>query len=919
MKKSLSLAIAGLGVLGAVTSYTVFGHAEHDKSRFVAANGQDKGLCDNRARPCKTISYATQKANKGDKVLVAGGQYSVTEPSELLYLVSQTVPVVGGYSTVDLFQTQNPNLHTTTLTGVPLKYAEELYQQGFNVISDQKGLETEKVEVDTALLQQLTNGQPATNCVNGQAGVFPCNNMDLLSHIPLADFPSNPNAANDIWGHVDLNDQREYAIIGLRNSVAVVDLMDPENPRIVGQVTGPSTTWRDIKVFQRFNETTFTWEAYAYVTADSANQGTLIIDLNQLPNSISLANRDNTDIAAHNVYISNVDYSLGTQLPNTTAQLHIAGSGNFGGSFRSYSLQDPTDLSSTFSFTTATRADYTHDMSSLNITDQRATTQCVNAVAGTCLLILDFNENQLRLWDHSNPNTSVNLSNTSYPNVSYVHSGWWSEDRQFVFVHDELDERDRSLNTTLRIFDVSNLTSPTLAGVWTGPTAAIDHNGFVRGNRYYMSNYERGITVLDITDPTTPTEVGYFDTFPSSDNTSFNGAWGVYPYLPSGIILASDINTGLYVLRDNTAQSATSQLSFSQETYAADEGDTLDIIVNKTGTAAVEVSYETVPGSAAANDFSGSTGTLTWAANDQTSRTISVPITADTNAQEITELFFVRLFDPRNGATLTTPNLSVVSITGAPNGGTLSFTQSTETIRENQTTVEVMVSRTGGNESIGTIDYEVTSGTAIVGQDVEANSGTLTFPEGNSDPQTISITIINDDTTEQLENFSIVLSNPNDVFLGTNDEVVVSIRDDESNQPPTATIGDDREVNTRVRVDLTVTATDPEGQDLTYAWSQTAGDAVAIDNPNQQSISFTSPDDAGDVTIQVDVTDDFGVTTSASVVVTVVAPAPPPPPPPAPTPTTSTSDSGGGGSNSLIAIALLALITLRKRKFNAKH
>ncbi len=910
MKKYVSLAIASLSLVGILSSYSVFSHSEHDKSRFVATNGQDKGLCDNRTRPCKTISYATQKANKGDKILVAGGTYAVTEPSELLYLISQTVPVIGGYNTIDLFQTQNPNLHTTTLTGVPLEYAERLYQQGFNIIADTKGDTTPQVQIGQGLLEQLTSAQPAATCVNGLADVFPCNNMDLISHIPLADFPGNPNGANDIWGHVDLNDQREYAIVGFRNGIVVVDLLDPENPRIVGRIAGQQTVWRDIKVFQRFDEANQVWQAFAYVTADSASKGTVIIDLNQLPNSISLINRDNTDISAHNVYISNVDYSLGITNPNTSAQLHIGGSNQLGGSFRSYALDNPTSLQATYTLPGATRNDYAHDLSSLTISDSRATTQCVNAIAGTCLLILDFNENQLRLWDHSDTNTAVNLSNTAYPNVSYVHSGWWSEDRQFVFVHDELDERDVGLNTTLRIFELSDLTAPTLAGIWTGPTTAIDHNGFVRGNRYYMSNYERGITVLDITDPATPVEVGNFDTFPSSDNTTFNGAWGVYPYLPSGIILASDINTGLYVLRDNTTQSAVSELSFSQATYTTDEGDNLEVIVNRTGTAAVEVSYETVIGSANESDFLGSNGTLTWDADDQTSRTITVPIQTDTNEQEFTELFFIRLFNPRNGAALTVPNLSTVRISGAPSGGTLSFTQATETVRENQATIDVMVNRVGGSQSVGTIDYEVASGTAVVGQDMEANNGTLIWEEGDMEPQTITVTLINDTDTESQESFTIDLNNPNNVLLGANAQIVVNIRDDESNQPPTASIGDNQEVNARTIVNLSVTATDPEGQELTYLWTQTAGDAVTINNPEQQNISFTSPDDAGDITIQADVTDDFGVTTSANVVITIVAAAAAPPPPPTPTPQSS---GGGGGSSSLFTLLLLSIISVRRQ------
>jgi choice-of-anchor B domain-containing protein len=84
---------------------------------------------------------------------------------------------------------------------------------------------------------------------------------------------------------------------------------------------------------------------------------------------------------------------------------------------------------------------------------------------------------------------------------------------------------DHGLNTTVRLFEMSDLRAPSLLSTWTGPTGAIDHNGFVRGNRYYMSNYTRGMTILDISDTSAPKKVGFFDIFPISDNTSFNGAW----------------------------------------------------------------------------------------------------------------------------------------------------------------------------------------------------------------------------------------------------------------------------------------------------------------------------------------------------------------------------------------------------------
>src|SRR5690606_11721139 len=135
--------------------------------------------------------------------------------------------------------------------------------------------------------------------------------------------------------------------------------------------------------------------------------------------------------------------------------------------------------------------------------DERKDSQCVNA-SDYCDILFDFNENDVRLWDKTDNRTPLELSRTSYPQASYVHSGWRSYDKLVVSVHDEMEEQVYAINTSLRFFDVSDFTRPVLLSTSTVPTHAIDHNAFVRSNRYYMSNYDRGFSRLGITSPAAP-------------------------------------------------------------------------------------------------------------------------------------------------------------------------------------------------------------------------------------------------------------------------------------------------------------------------------------------------------------------------------------------------------------------------------
>ncbi|HXQ36305.1 MAG TPA: choice-of-anchor B family protein, partial [Anaerolineales bacterium] len=196
----------------------------------------------------------------------------------------------------------------------------------------------------------------ASSCSGGFAGEYPCQGIGFMSRVPLSSFTGNPLSASNLWGYVDLDDNREYAIIGLRNGTGVVDVTDPANPVIVGHIAGVSSQWREVKVYQFWNATASRWDAYAYVTTEGSGGGIQIIDLTQLPSSVSLANTWTGVSTSHTDHVSNINYSTNaSNNPNFPPILYISGSNK--GGLRFVSLANPTNLTE-IGFWTGT---YSHD------------------------------------------------------------------------------------------------------------------------------------------------------------------------------------------------------------------------------------------------------------------------------------------------------------------------------------------------------------------------------------------------------------------------------------------------------------------------------------------------------------------------------------------------------------------------------
>jgi choice-of-anchor B domain-containing protein len=529
----VALAMAALVYCGGTSA-----HPDAAGTRFVAGTGQDEGACDNNHHPCRTLQYALRQVNPGDAIKLAAGTYELSS-IDVERLAIGKEGVRGGYSAEDHFAIQNAESNPTRVSGVPDAYRNNFIAHGFIV-----------VDADGNALPRIVQAKllAPRPCTSGFAGDFPCHNIDYLAQVQLQEIPTGPTSASEIWGFVDADDNREYAILGHRNGTAVYDVTYPATPVLVGNVPGNPSLWREVKAYQ-VAQSGGPHRAYAYVTTEAAGSGLQIIDLSNLPASISLANTLLEFSTSHTLYVSNIDYATNKALPGATPYLYIAGSNIAGGAYRIYDLGNP--IAPQLVTPSPSGAGYMHDSTSMLITDNR-TTQCVNA-HNPCEVLVDFNENSVDLWDVTDKAAPARLSSTTYPTASYVHSGWPTTDQRYIVVHDELDELRRGLRTQIYTLDVGDLRTPSLVTSYTGATTSTDHNGYTIGNRYYVSHYKRGLVIFDVTNPQALSEIGSFDTYlsPSANSAGTDGAWGVYPFLPSGTLLVSDIENGLFLLRRN--------------------------------------------------------------------------------------------------------------------------------------------------------------------------------------------------------------------------------------------------------------------------------------------------------------------------------------------------------------------------------
>lgn len=339
-------------------------------------------------------------------------------------------------------------------------------------------------------------------------------NISLYKQFTLADF-GNPGNGNSCWGYVSPSG-REYAIMGLSNRVAFVEITDPANARIIATVAHSNSLWADIKVYQH----------YCYVVNESGG-GIQVIDMSNIDNgSVSLVRSVASPSTSHTVAVN-----------TASGYLYPTGSNTDNGGLLIFSLADPSNPVKVNAWNTR----YVHEAHVVTYTS--------GPYAGREIAFLFCGGAGLYIVDVTNKSSLIQLSQRSYPCLSYCHQGWTTDDRRYLFINDELDEIYGCRNqTTTYVFDISDLSNPVLATTFSNGINVPDHNLYVDGNLLFESNYGTGLRIWNISDLFAPVELGYFDTYPGSNPLDFVGNWSNYPYFPSGTTIVSDIERGLFIL-----------------------------------------------------------------------------------------------------------------------------------------------------------------------------------------------------------------------------------------------------------------------------------------------------------------------------------------------------------------------------------
>ena len=380
-----------------------------------------------------------------------------------------------------------------------------------------------------------------TPCSNGFAGIYPCSNIDLQKFMPFSQIGgvNGVTEGSGCWGWTDPLTGKEYAIMGCSTHTAFVDITNPSAPIYKGKVIAHNNTtsiWREISVINN----------HALIVSETTGHGMQIFDLKRLRNVTTpqtfTADARYTGFGQCHSVSSNP--ATGFTYCDGATQLPLGITANGGPQI--LNMQNPIAPVLVGSH----QSDgYTHDAQIVLYDGPDPDYQGQEIFMGA-------NANKVAIVNVTNKANPITISNFTYDNNYYAHQGWFTADKKYWILCDELDEINLGGNGRSIIIDVTDLDNPVYKGDYFGTTPAIDHNGYIIGNDMFLASYTAGLRILNtanITATSTLSEIAYFDTYPSTNAAQFDGVWNTYPFFASGNIIMSDMNTGLFIVKKSAA------------------------------------------------------------------------------------------------------------------------------------------------------------------------------------------------------------------------------------------------------------------------------------------------------------------------------------------------------------------------------
>lgn len=397
------------------------------------------------------------------------------------------------------------------------------------------------------LTDQKTNTGEQPNSAPGSATALqsapPAAGDTAYALCPLHELQFAAFGGSDCWGYT--SGGSDYAIMGINDGLVFVDAL---SGAVLDTIPGPKNScgsiyWRDMATMGNY--------CYAVSECSGTNEGIIVIDLSFLPDSAHYVGSFNTGpgrVTSHNLSIDSI-----------AGYLYVEGIGASGSNIFVHSLADPA--APAYVAGLGDLGNSIHDMYAI----------------GDILYIAEGSVSSFSIWEVSDKLNPNMLARWTTPSAGYAHNIWPTPDETYVITTEE------TVGRTVKIWDVSDYGNVQLAAQYLAPSD-LAHNAQVKGDKLYISHYESGVRVLDITDPTNPLEIAAFDTYPN-ETGNYNGAWGVYNFSPNGFVYASNVGGRLYILQEDEIVITDSMFVDSVE---AAPGDLVRVDISVTNSLAVK-------------------------------------------------------------------------------------------------------------------------------------------------------------------------------------------------------------------------------------------------------------------------------------------------------------------------------------------